>query len=397
MDPVSPIPSVAAIFVSLLTCLFLVRRFGLPDTQGRFVAIDGLRGYLAFFVFLHHSMIWFFYLRTGEWKVPPSNLYTHFGQSGVAFFFMITGFLFVSKVLDGRNKGVDWLRLYVSRFLRLMPLYGIAMLALFVVVLVLSDGRINEPISSIAKELIRWMSFTVLGSPNINGVDDTWMILAGVTWSLPYEWYFYFLLPLFGLLIGVRVTWPFIALGAAVLLMIFSRNSSIYHWLSFAGGFAAAFVVRSEYICQKLRGNLLSIVALSLLAITVVVFPSARGYVQILMLSATFIIIAAGNSCFGLLTNRLSRTLGEMAYSIYLLHGVLLFVLFRFVIGLDRSRTLSPIFHWAAIIGLTPVLIGIAFICYRKIEHPALLKTNDLTLWLRTKFNFQSRVVDQKT
>ncbi|HJV92404.1 MAG TPA: hypothetical protein VJ572_02960, partial [Azonexus sp.] len=174
------------------------------------------------------------------------------------------------------------------------------------------------------------------------------------------------------------------------------RNSSIYHWLSFGGGIAAAFVVRSEYVSQKLRGNWLSLVALLLLTITVVIYPSARGYVQILMLSATFVIIAAGNGCFGLLTNRLSRTLGEMAYSIYLLHGVLLFVLFRFIIGLDRSKSLSPVFHWAAIIGLTPVLIGIAFICYRKIEHPALLKTNDLTLWLRTKFSFQARAADQK-
>lgn len=396
MDPVSAIPSVAAILVSLLSCLLLVKRFGSPDAQGRFVAIDGLRGYLAFFVFLHHSIIWFFYLKTGEWKVPPSNLYTHFGQSGVAFFFMITGFLFVSKVLDGKSKGVDWLRLYVSRFLRLMPLYGIAMLALLVIVLILSDGMIHEPVSGIAKEIIRWMSFTVLGAPDINGIENTWMILAGVTWSLPYEWFFYFLLPLFGLLVGGRVTWPFIVLAVTALLLICSRNSSIYHWLSFAGGIAAAFVVRTECICEKLRGDLFSIVALGALAITVIIYPSAHGYVQILMLSVTFAIIAAGNGCFGLLTNQLSRTLGEMAYSIYLLHGVLLFILFRFVIGIDRAKLLSPVFHWIAIIGLTPVLIGIAFICYRKIEHPALSKTNDLTLWLRTKFNFQARAVDQR-
>lgn len=60
MDPTSPIPAALAILAALIVCLVLVKKFGPPDEQGRFLAIDGLRGYLAFCVFLHHSMIWYF-------------------------------------------------------------------------------------------------------------------------------------------------------------------------------------------------------------------------------------------------------------------------------------------------------------------------------------------------
>lgn len=111
MDPVSVLPAIAAFAVAVVTAFILAKRFGEPRPQGRFATIDGLRGFLAFFVFLHHSCIWYFYLRSGKWEVPPSNLYTHFGESSVALFFMITGFLFLSKLIEDRSKKIDWERL----------------------------------------------------------------------------------------------------------------------------------------------------------------------------------------------------------------------------------------------------------------------------------------------
>ena len=317
--------------------------------------------------------------------MPPSNLYTHFGQTGVAFFFMITGFLFASKILSGKNKEIDWLRLYVSRILRLMPLYCIAMIAMFLIVFILSDAKLNEPVRVLILEVIRWMSFTVLGGPDINGVDRTSIIMAGVTWSLPYEWCFYLLLPGFALINRVRVGWGCLVISVMTVILIVIKGTLLYHWLSFVGGISAAYLVRSEYVCNILSNRMSSFVAILLVAVTVVVYPSAYGWAQISMLSGAFVVIAAGNGIFGLFTNKISRTLGEMAYSIYLLHGLLLFIIFKFIIGFDRAKELTPTLHWISIIGLVPVLICVAYLCYKKIEHPALLKTNDLTFWLRNK------------
>jgi hypothetical protein len=79
MDPVSPLSAIAPLLVAFATSFFLVKQFGAPPDQGRYSSIDGLRGYLAFFVFLHHSSVWYFYLQTGQWSVPPSN--THLKKS----------------------------------------------------------------------------------------------------------------------------------------------------------------------------------------------------------------------------------------------------------------------------------------------------------------------------
>jgi peptidoglycan/LPS O-acetylase OafA/YrhL len=118
MSPVSLLPPVLALLIAI--CMtYTMTRF-MPThinalKQSRFVSIDGLRGYLAFFVFIHHACVWYFYLHSGDWKIPPSKIYTHFGQTSVSFFFMITAFLFFLKLLESDNKKIDWTRLFISR------------------------------------------------------------------------------------------------------------------------------------------------------------------------------------------------------------------------------------------------------------------------------------------
>ena len=281
MDPTSSIPAALAILVALITCFILVDKFGPPDEQGRFLAIDGLRGYLAFCVFLHHSIIWYFYLKTDKWVVPPSNLYTHFGQTSVAFFFMITGFLFYSKILDGKKREIDWLRIYVSRFLRLTPLYFIAVSALLLIVFALSGAEFHESVGVLALEIIRWMSFTIFGVPDINGIERTKIILAGVTWSLPYEWFFYLLLPGFAFINRVRVGWVYLVVSVAAVILIFFKGTSPYHWLSFSGGVTAAYLVRHDFICEILRKRISSFAAILLIALPIYLYPTAYGLIRV--------------------------------------------------------------------------------------------------------------------
>ena len=61
---------------------------GLVDHEvsaNRFHAIDGLRGYLALGVVLHHVVINFQYYQTGVWELTPSRLNTFFGRGSVVF------------------------------------------------------------------------------------------------------------------------------------------------------------------------------------------------------------------------------------------------------------------------------------------------------------------------
>lgn len=402
MDFINPLPAVACMLVAIATAFLLTKQFGAPPEQGRYAAIDGLRGYLAFFVFLHHSCIWYYYLRTGQWQVPNSNLYTHFGQSSVLVFFMITGFLFFSKLIDGRTKSIDWGRLFISRFLRLVPLYLFAMLLLFIIVAYLSGGILHETLPALIGNILLWLGFTIFGAPDLNGFPFT-LIIAGVTWSLPYEWLFYFSLPLLALIVGVMPPIPYLALGAACVAVIMTWNPQFHPYvqmtaplLSFVGGISAALLVRWELFRQFAAQWFSSLIVLGCLVWVVAAYPSVNGPIPLLLLSVAFALVACGNNMFGTLTSPVSRTLGEMAYSLYLLHGILLFVVFSFILGKPQARELTPEFHWLWVAGVTPVLVLICFATFRFIESPAMQSTTSFTAWLRARLNLRPKAANEQ-
>jgi peptidoglycan/LPS O-acetylase OafA/YrhL len=386
LGPVSPLPALAAVLLAFGAAALLQRWSGALPAPGRFASIDGLRGYLAFGVFLHHAAIWLGYQRSGEWALPPSRLYVHLGQSSVTLFFMITGFLFFSKLIAARERPLDWLQLFVSRLLRLVPLYVFVMLLLFAVVAVLSGGELHEPVRGVARQALRWLGFTMLGNPPINQVEATKIIVAGVTWSLPYEWFFYGLLPLLALTVGVRPRWPWLLLGLVALLGLLNWHAlPVYLW-AFAGGIVAAFGARSPRLCRWAASRAASLLILAGLAAAVAWLPGTTDTTTLALLGLVFMLIACGNSLFGLLLHPASRLLGEMAYSIYLLHGLLLFTLFHFVLGADRpGAALPPAAHWAWVLALAPCVVLVSHASFRCIEAPAMRATAAVTRALRRR------------
>lgn len=386
MSPTSIFPAIFALFIAFVVTHQLAKIFGRADENGRFASIDGLRGYLAFFVFIHHSSIWYFYLRSGTWTAPPSNLYTHFGESSVALFFMITSFLFFTKINQSDRKDVDWLKLFVSRVLRLVPMYFFAVGILFCIVAIVTHGELTTTLGGLFTGLIQWLSFTILGGPNLNNMMNTWIIIAGVTWSLPYEWLFYLSLPLLAIFTRAVFSLRYAIIGAIfiLLIMLFWRPVAI-HLLSFLGGIIASLLVKSTKWRDACKSPIASVMIIVLMITVIACFPSSRGVIQIIILSLVFSIIAGGNNLFGVLTHYVSTTLGEMAYSIYLMHGLLLFVCLQLIVGTKVARSLSSIEYWSIIVILTPILVGCSFLTFTLIEKPAMQNTNTITNWLRRK------------
>lgn len=388
MDPVSLIPAAAALVVALVSCYALIRLFGFENEPGHLSSIDGLRGYLAFLVFIHHSARWFFYLRTGDWDVLPSRVYVAFGQASVLVFFMITGFLFYSKILAGRKRDIDWMHLYLSRVLRLTPAYFVAMALLVGIVAVVSHGRLHESPAAVASEIGRWLAFTLPGFPDINGITYTWVIIAGVTWSLRYEWLFYLSLPALAIATRVRTPLALQALGVVALVAVFFmlafRHSHLIFVLAFVGGIAAAIAVQYRWLTDRLKGTGAALAVAALLVLQAGVLPSSNSVPSILVLSAVFLVIASGNTLFGLLELRVSRMLGEMTYSIYLLHAIVIYTVFRFAVGFDRIRHLSAAEYWGVVLLITPVVIGLSFASFRCVELPCMRLTEAATDWARS-------------
>src|ERR1700761_6804237 len=108
MNVISKLFLIPIVLLALGTSYGMGRLLRIQAPKHRFAAIDGLRGYLAIFVFLHHSSIWYYFHSIHEWSHLPSSLFNHLGSTSVALFFMITAFLFFSRLIDARGSDFDW-------------------------------------------------------------------------------------------------------------------------------------------------------------------------------------------------------------------------------------------------------------------------------------------------
>jgi peptidoglycan/LPS O-acetylase OafA/YrhL len=233
-----------------------------------------------------------------------------------------------------------------------------------------------------------WLDFTAFGMPDLNGINNTFTIVAGVIWSLPYEWFFYFSLPLLAFVFKITPPVSFIAIGILNIIGIAFWHPQVRQLMPFLSGIVASFLVRSTSFCELATRGISSVVVLFCVGVSVFYYASAYQIESLFLLSISFILIACGNTIFGFLKNRISLFLGELSYSIYLLHGMMLFIFFNFIVGTVESKTLSPIIHWLFVVGITPILISLCFMTYRFIERPFIQSTTSVTSWFRSHLNW---------
>ena len=383
MSATHPIFAIGALAAALLAAAVFAY-FWPPPLSKRYASLDGLRGLLATLVVIHHAAIWRFYARTGEWALPPSRLYSHFGQSSVALFFMITAFLFGAKLLEGRARPVDWLRMYVSRVLRIVPLYFFFVGVLVVIAITASRLTLRESWLRLGLNIAHWLAFAIVDMPTLNRFEAP--IIGGAAWSLAYEWWFYLALPALGLLAGLRRQpgWLVAASGGAAMLAgywITTRGG----WpiaAMFLGGCLAAVLIRQPRLRDIARhpaSTILALAALGAAARTPATFDAAST----VLLVAGFLPIACGNTLFGLLTIAPMRTLGAMSYSLYLLHGIGLYLAFS-SLGAGAAARLTPVQHWLVVFVAVPLIVGMCRLTFLAIEAPAMAAVDGATARVRT-------------
>ncbi|KIF62387.1 acyltransferase family protein [Pseudomonas fluorescens] len=392
MIQTSPFIAPAAYLLATVTAALLLRavpkiaRHLQHSGESRYASIDGLRGYLAFGVFVHHSIITWIFLRTGVFEFPPSNFYSMLGQGSVALFFMITGFLFWSRLLaQGRQH--DWLAFGISRVFRLYPLYLPLMLAVFVTVFYLQNWQLKEPVSQLFKQGLLWLTFD---RPDVNQYPQTGMLISNVTWTLAYEVFFYLALPLAALVFVYRGNWLQVVLcliGIYALYQLVGWEHSLKkHFLaSFLGGIAAAYWVRRPQLVAWSRTTLASVIALVALALAFTVFNRAFKTAPLFLLSLFFVIVASGNTLFGALKPRSIRWLGEISYSTYLLHGFVLWLMVQrlpLALDLDARETWVYLPLMAA---CTCLLILISSATFLYIEQPGMNAGRNVVQWIRQR------------
>jgi peptidoglycan/LPS O-acetylase OafA/YrhL len=363
---------IICIFVSNIICR--INKYEYKERSlNRLGCIDGLRGYLALGVFFHHFIITYIYQIKGYWCVPPSRFFTNIGQAGPVLFFMITGFLFFHRILN-RNANFSWANLYISRFFRLVPLYWSCVAVISVIVFV-KKGGIASSIYEVAISIMYWLSF--FGNPDINKFTLTWRIIAGVTWTLKYEWLFYFSLPFLSILTKSSI-YSIGLLSVIILILVYYslRNFTIpsieielkFFLLFFLGGLSA-YLNQFGFLKKKLTGTIYSIIASVSLIFLLFFFDTSFGFTQFLLLFIFFLPVSLGNSIFGIFNKNFSILLGEMSYSIYLIHGLILYASFSILCPsvLKNISSSNQILLWMVIICLATIIIS--WLTYSLIER----------------------------
>jgi peptidoglycan/LPS O-acetylase OafA/YrhL len=368
--------SILAYFV--LSILFLVASYLIVRSSSFYIAtlqessktsvktLDGLRGFLALGVFFHHGVITYYYFTTGGWESPPSVFYTLTGQVAVAIFFMITGFLFWGKVV--RSKGeLNSRNLYVSRVRRLVPAYAFSILCVLGVVLFKSGAVLHVPWRQLGTELLSWLPFGFSYQLDINGVKDT-RIINFVFWTLAYEWGFYLLLPFIAAFYSVGM-FALLALGASVYVWFGFANVII---VNFVCGALAVYAVDNRFIQNLLKKPIYAFFPFVFLVVFFSVFQSGYGFKQSIILFMFFIFVVSGNTLYGLLTSVQARFLGVISYSLYLLHSIVLYVLFHSYNEYQPISSITPGQFWTLMSFCGLLLISFSALTYRYIEHPFL-------------------------
>jgi peptidoglycan/LPS O-acetylase OafA/YrhL len=143
--------------------------------------LDGLRGYLAFSVLLHHSAISVASIISGkQWTLPARAIFDQLGAGAVALFFMVSGTVFYPLVLKGIS--ADWMGFIIKRLFRILPMVTLSV-TLVLLVLMAVTGRSPGPIDLLA--FLIWVSSW--DQPPLLGVLGAKYLNALVLWSLHWE------------------------------------------------------------------------------------------------------------------------------------------------------------------------------------------------------------------
>ncbi len=334
--------------------------------EGRFVAIDGIRGYLAFGVYVHHCLITWIYLREGSWVTLSRNFENQLGKTSVAIFFMITAFLFWGRAVAKRS--VDSRSFFISRLFRIYPLYLFVFSIICIAVGFKSNWVAREPVSQIAIELGKWL---LLRTPFINRYVGTKLVVAGVTWTLLYEAWFYLSLPLLVQVVLQKIApWKKLLALAIVVLLFWVDHLEIPIAATFLGGFVAVYWRTDARRVELARSKAAGVLAMACLLGAVLFLYEPFNVPGIALLTIFFITIASGNTMFGLLRVPAALWLGEISYSIYLCHGIILWIIMQNI--LPRFSAFQPtasLFVFSAI-AITPFVILFSSASYLLLERP---------------------------
>jgi peptidoglycan/LPS O-acetylase OafA/YrhL len=331
--------------------------------------MEGLRGFAVLLVFLvHYESLLAPWIAQDASLLALAHAIETVGSNGVDLFFLLSGYLIYGSLLKGHQSFPQY---FARRLRRIYP----AFTAVFVMYLALSILLPSE--SKIPGDGAAWFLIA-----NYLLLPDLWPIqpMITVAWSLSYEMFSYLALPLLIALFKLRdrsVTWRVtFFLSIAVAFSIYTAlNGGPVRLIMFISGIALYEAINNSEL--RIGGGL------GAHALLVGLFFSLWPLAEPLGKSIKVAVMFVGFFVFGLACLRASqgwlpvafswtplRWLGNMSYSYYLLHGLVLKGGFMLL-----SRVLPPtgeqsVLHWILLLPMLALTLVPSAMLFFTIERP---------------------------
>jgi peptidoglycan/LPS O-acetylase OafA/YrhL len=359
----------------------LLNRLRRVTSGGQWIPeVDGMRFVAISSVLLFHMLA---ELATRSGRIIPVEAgwqwleaMLHHGNRGVEFFFVISGMIlgmpFARQYLAS-GKPVSLTKYYMRRVTRLEPPYVVSILVAMLLFAVYQHGVHVELVQHALANLFYLHNLIYGQTGSVNAV----------AWSLEIEIQFYILAPLMMQIYRIRQTWIRRGVLLFGILCIGAAQMPYHLWprfsfsiLYYAQYFLAGLLLADVYVedLEQMRTSWLWDVAGA--GAFVAIFGIAEStWWHMLMPVAIFVLCVAAMRSHLLrqfFANRWIAIIGGMCYSIYLLHFLLIAVLFK----VTRYAILpSANFFTNYLIQILVTLLPVVALCgvfYVLIEHPCM-------------------------
>ena len=315
--------------------------------------VQMLRGVAACLVVLCHTIF-----LSGPLPTSVVHFSLACGFSGVALFFVISGFIIAMKAAEGfERKGriIGATEFAYNRVTRIYPLYWIVLVCALVAALYLTGSPLENAQVTYPRLLLLLDACPPLGA----------------AWTLKYEIYFYTLMTAV-MMMGWgnlrRTLWVFVAVYAAVLTVAMYRPSSWFlaspYFLEFVFGVVVFIAIDAGW---KLKGWIVSLIgAAGLVYGTYLIMDDPWGHdlLRPFALGVPSMVLVYGMICFEKTWRapKFAVAIGDASYSIYLWH----FAIMHQIYILNPPIYRSPFITLATIV----LMVAIGLVSYRHLEAP---------------------------
>lgn len=294
------------------------------------------------------------------------------GHTGVSLFLVLTGFLFC-LISDLGHKKIKYSGFIYNRVLRIFP-----MMVLLAFVVITASRQTSTPM-----DILRILTLQLNTGHKFTGWGHEFYP-SGPIWTIGVEFQFYLLFPFLALFLaryGIRYL-----IGLSLLMVLIKYNLfilkgkdvyyNLYHSIigrldQFLIGMMFAVLYKSSFF-QKIKENKFAILLILVLSLLILIAHFGKKNALIFSIEAicwggiiiSYLSINIFNSS---LLDKILAKLGELSFSIYLLHLPVIDMINRYF-NLTSATTLTEsllYFMWKV-----PIVIMVAFLTFNVIEKP---------------------------